>query len=148
MKVFIGPYINIDVDGADAERQVEVEVHDYDTWSLNHTLAKIIYPALIRFREITNSYPMVDDEDVPDMEPQGARMVADLHGITKNSYEYDRWINVLDQMIFSFHCLYMDNSWEDDYYQRGTSHEEIAVVEERINNGFRLFGKYYGTLWN
>jgi hypothetical protein len=51
-------------------------------------------------------------------------------------------------MIFSFHCLYTDNQWEDEFTDRDASREEYAEMEMRISNGFRLFGKYYRALWN
>jgi hypothetical protein len=59
-----------------------------------------------------------------------------------------RWLWALDQMIFSFHCLYTDNQWEDEFYDRKASPEEYVEMEYRISNGFRLFGKYYRSLWN
>lgn len=155
MKVFIGPYIDIDKDGPDAERQVEVEIHDYDTYSLDHTLARIIYPALLKFRDDIKSYPMVEDEDVPDMEPWGDVVVGDVHRlIPKNSGQdgeeegYKRWLNVLDQILFSFYCIYTDNAWIDEYIRRMAPHEEYEIMEEKIQNGLKLFGKYYRSLWS
>ena len=41
MKVFIGPYTD---DGE--EQKTEIEIHEYDTWSMDHTLAPIILPML------------------------------------------------------------------------------------------------------
>jgi len=36
MKVFLGPYED------DDERREEVQIHNYDTWSMDHTHAMII----------------------------------------------------------------------------------------------------------
>jgi len=35
----------------DAQRKVSVQIDDFDTWSLDHTLALIIHPALVKFKQ-------------------------------------------------------------------------------------------------
>ena len=90
---------------------------------------------------------------------------------------HKRWDWILDEMIFAFEHL-IDDSWEEKYrsgemdhyhepckwdengkptlYQmkEGPNHTYICdydgmkVVQERIQNGFRLFGKYYTSLWD
>jgi hypothetical protein len=88
-----------------------------------------------------------------------------------------RWDYVLDEMIFAFECK-VDDSWQDkfrsgefdtymepsDWYPDGKvrlyemkygpdhtytcDYDGMRKVEERIQNGFRLFGKYYQNLWD
>ena len=90
---------------------------------------------------------------------------------------HDRWDWVMDEMIFAFEHL-ADDSWQDAYrsgefdtktvacawdengkatmYQMvdGPNHtykcdyDGMKVVEDRIRNGLRLFGKYYQGLWD
>lgn len=90
---------------------------------------------------------------------------------------HTRWDWVMDEMIFAFECK-VDDSWENAFrsgeidwqtkacawddagkptmYQSvdGPNHtyqcdyEGMKKVEERIANGFRLFGKYYQGLWD
>jgi hypothetical protein len=160
MKVYIGPYIKPE---EGKEREVEVEIHDYDLWSLDHTLAKIIYPALLKFREKDYGYPDVEDGDGPDEETLVSKYNSEIKGLwtpweddlSKNIEDepkakllYMRWLWVLDQIIFSFHCMYTDNQWEMEFYDRKASPEEYIAMEERISNGLKLFGKYYRSLWN
>lgn len=91
---------------------------------------------------------------------------------TKHKYDvHDRWEWVLDEMIFAFEHL-IDDSWEDAFrsgkhdlqwkkLENGMSemvrgpndtykceYELIAEVHKRMDNGFRLFGKYYRGLWD
>ena len=49
-------------------------------------------------------------------------------------------------MIYSFETKVSDEDVLSQYY---TVHklEEAKKVQERISNGFRLFGKYYESLW-
>lgn len=88
-----------------------------------------------------------------------------------------RWDWVLDEMIFAFEHL-VDDSWEDefrsgemDHYSEACAWDEngkptlytmkegpnhtykcdydgMQKVQERINNGLRLFGKYFRNLWD
>ena len=86
---------------------------------------------------------------------------------------HTRWNWVLDEMIFAFEHL-VDDSWENDFcsgeidhvfvpcednpklstMEDGPNHtwkcdyDGMNKVNERINNGLRLFGKYYRGLWD
>jgi hypothetical protein len=53
MKVNIGPYL----DTENGKRVVDIKIDDYDIWSLDHTLALIIHPCLIKFKENNNGIP-------------------------------------------------------------------------------------------
>lgn len=88
-----------------------------------------------------------------------------------------RWNWVMDEMIFAFEH-HLDDSWEEEYrsgeidcksvpcewdengkttmfkLENGPNHtykcdyDGMEVVQKRIQNGFRLFGKYYQGLWD
>lgn len=86
---------------------------------------------------------------------------------------HKRWEWILNEMIFAFEHL-VDESWEEKYYsgvidtkfvtdpnnpkistmEDGPSHtykcdyEGMFKVYERMDNGFRLFGKYFRNLWD
>jgi len=86
---------------------------------------------------------------------------------------HDRWNYVLDEMIFAFEH-FVDDSWEDAYssgvidhkfvpcednpnlrtIEDGPNHtyvcdfDGLKKVYARMDNGFRLFGKYYRGLWD
>jgi hypothetical protein len=93
--------------------------------------------------------------------------------LTKQSTLYDvhhRWDWVLDEMIFAFESYF--NNWDDKYHsgnhditfkrlEGGMSqlvhgpndtykcdYEGMKKEQDRINNGLRLFGKYYKGLWD
>ena len=51
MKIKIGPYRK--------NRAYHIHIDDYDVWSLDHTLASIIHPALIRLKETKQGYPQL-----------------------------------------------------------------------------------------
>jgi len=144
MKVVIGPYVD------EGEREIDIVIHKYDTWNLESTLAKIIYPALVQFRQETNSAPSVDDEDVPENIRSTAAKTKENDWET-DEFHFKRWDYVLDEMIWSFD-MWIDGKWEEPYYDKNSEfyHEKQFLKEryDRIKNGFRLFGKYYTSLWS
>lgn len=124
------------------ERVVKVHIDSYDVWSADHTLAYIISPMLKVLRTQEYGMGFVDDEDVP----ESIRKTNDPNYNPNEPWELDsffgdRWLFILDEMIWAF-----DQVLLDDEYSR--SEEETKAHSERMQNGFRLFGKYYQSLWS
>ena len=146
------------------QQRVKVHIDRWDTWSMDHTLAPIILPMLVQLKETTHGAPHVDLEDVP----------KELHGkkLTKKQKEqgevddkhFERWDWVLNEMIWAFEQKCRDH-WEEDYYGpyiegegegdgilgghfEWTDDEGRQKHQERMSNGFRLFGKYFESLWD
>jgi hypothetical protein len=147
VKVHIGPYRK--------NRKVSVQIDNYDIWNMNDTLALIIYPMLIKLRDSKAGYPFVDNEDVP----EHLRVESNPDNPMDDSgWTQEKWHYVLDEMIYAFeqNIKEFDNSDDDmllyDKKLAGEiEHDEwlkqATAVDRRIRNGFRLFGKYYGSLW-
>jgi hypothetical protein len=153
-----------------------VKIDRWDTWSMDHTLADIILPMLKQLQETKNGSPFVDDEDVPEeLKSTSAPPKKEEYDTDDNHFK--RWDWVLDEMIFAFECK-VDDSWEEAFRSGKIDHKTIVsardengkpityqwvdgpnhtykcdyegmkVVNDRIQNGFRLFGKYYQNLWD
>jgi hypothetical protein len=156
------------------ERKVKVRIDNYDTWSMDNTLAHIILPMLKQLKATKHGSPLVDDEDVPEHM---------RHTFIKGPDDWetdDRWIHykwewVLNEMIWAFEKE-LDEDWEDQFrhgtpvykdtwfdddgnhYQQlqfkqtnpdyWVDYDKIKEYNNRIDNGFRLFGKYYRNLWD
>lgn len=97
-------------------------------------------------------------------EPDSQKLQCDIH---------DRWNWVLDEMIYAFEHL-VDDTWEEkfssgtidtifvpcednpklSYMERGPNHTYVCDYDglrkeyDRIDNGLRLFGRYYRNLWD
>lgn len=144
------------------QQRVKVHIDRWDTWSMDHTLAPIILPMLVQLKETKHGAPHVDLEDVP----------KELHGkkLTKKQKEqgevddkhFERWDWVLNEMIWAFEQKCRDH-WEEDYYGPYIEGEGDGILgghfewtddegrqkhQERMSNGFRLFGKYFESLWD
>ncbi len=130
------------------ERNITVRIDKWDTYSLDHTLAHIIHPALIQFRENLHGFPGED-------------------GMTMK-----KWEKILDKMIFSFGETVNDvnavekfssgdSDWiitklEDGGEQWKSGPNSTYKFDERgfkayhkkLQEGYELFGKYYRNLWD
>jgi len=164
MKVRIGPYRK--------NRAVNIEIEPFDTWSMDRTLALIILPMLKQLKDTKHGAPYVDSEDVPrELRPGGEELRAYNRDGTTDEHFFERWDWALDEMIFAFDSK-VNDGWEEQF-ETGTSDIQWKTLEggmcemirgpndtkeydlegrkkyeERISNGFRLFGKYYSSLWD
>lgn len=168
-----------------------VKIDRWDTWSMDHTLAKIILPMLKQLQATKHGSHIVDPEDVPQELPMTStpdyseQSTFEFYHEEKDvDYEivHKRWDWVMNEMIFAFEHI-VDDSWEEAYHKGVhdmqwikseksffnpvTNKEEFTYemkkgpndtyvcdydglqkVHDRMENGFRLFGKYYRGLWD
>lgn len=161
MKVFIGKFPK----NINKERKIRIHIDEYDAWNADETLAMIIAPVLKKLKEIQHGAPFVDDEDVP--AGLGIRRSETKEETDNSEHTHDnhfrRWEWVLNEMIWTFeeiangkdHSRFYDHSGVDSTKDINTQIRQIKVDEEglkaycaRIENGLRLFGKYYLNLWD
>jgi hypothetical protein len=147
-----------------------VKIDHYDTWSLDSTLSPIILPMLRQLKATKHGAPFVDDADVPVRLRTNHNVTGtadpDVHrihdGVDKKFFK--RWDYVLDEMIWTFTQLSM-NDHEAPFYDHSLAnnpkddldkqvrkikvdHVGLKKHNERIDNGLKLFGKYYRSLWD
>lgn len=153
------------------KRTIKVRIDPWDTWSMDETLAHIILPMLKQLKATKHGAPSVDLKDVP-KELHGNRLTKKQkdNGEVDDKH-FERWDWVLDEMIFAFESK-LDDSWETKFESgnidiqflqlenglcqliHGPNHTRVydeegcKVYRDRIQNGFRLFGKYYQSLWD
>ena len=151
------------------QRKIKIHIDPYDTWSMDHTLALIILPMLKQLRATKHGSQFVDDEDLP---------VNMRHGDPEgyDNWVHYKWDWVLNEMIWAFEQKLDEES--EEQFHHGVSEIEWKLVSgkedddnasyrmiqknpdywfdleglkqynARIDNGFRLFGKYYRGLWD
>lgn len=149
------------------KQKIDVRIDPWDTWSMDDTLAHIILPMLKQLKETKHGAPYVDPEDVPaELQPKKQKD----NGETDRTH-FERWDWVLDEMIFAFEAKQMDN-WEEQFYSGDAdlSFKDLCdglneirrvpkytfevdwegrnAYQQRMSNGFRLFGKYFEALWD
>ena len=147
-----------------------IQIDPWDAWSIEHTLSPIILPMLQELKKNKHGAPFVADEDVPPKLRANKGVYKgnadpDLHRIEDDvdSKFFRRFDYILDEMIWTFTQLSMDDH-EGQFYDHTESRKEIDLNKSvlkikvnrvglrkhqaRIENGLRLFGKYYRTLWD
>jgi hypothetical protein len=150
-----------------------VKIDHWDTWSMDHTLSSIVVPMLKQLKEVKHGAPNVDDEDVPEELKSTSAPPKEEYDVDDNHFK--RWDYVMDEMIFA-HQSKLDDDWQEQFYigvadyihvevpsekygklyqmKEGPNHTQkvdwdgMKAYEARIQNGFRLFGKYYQGLWD
>ena len=94
--------------GYSPKQTTSIKIHNYDTWSMDHTLAPIILPMLKQLKETKHGAPAVDLEDVPqELRPSNTEEWQKLYnegGETDEKF-FERWDWVLDEMIWAFEEL-------------------------------------------
>jgi len=159
------------------KRKIKIHIDPYDTWGMDSTLSMIILPMLKQLQATKHGAPLVDDDDVPEHLRSTAAEPRENEWDTDSNH-FLRWDWVMDELIWTFEQLHPDCDWEDQYrtgeydlrsvpcewdeagkptlYQMKDGPNHTAVInyegmkahQERINNGLRLFGRYYQGLWD
>ena len=158
------------------KRKIIIRIDDYDTWSADHTLSLIIHPLLVKLKSEKDGAPYIDDEDAPE-NLRSTNAKPKENEWDTDEFHFDRWDYVLDEMIFAFeksidnsweeefYSGKSDTEWkcinedETDPEKRlyeavcgpndtfKVDHDGIKKIQIRMQNGYRLFGKYYSHLW-
>jgi hypothetical protein len=136
MKVNLGKFPK------NGDRKISVVIEKHDTWSLDHTLASIIYPALLQLKATKHGVPAdfaeVGGEDYTDQ---------DSFDFYKDSQQESfeiackRWDEVLDKMIWSFEQILKDNY--DELYHHGKTEYDWIKSDKQFANP--LTGKMEDT---
>jgi hypothetical protein len=153
-------------------RRVYVHIDNYDVWSADHTLSLIVLPLLQKLKQHKHGSPHVDDEDVPaGMGLRSTEAPAKENEWDTDDNWHDRWTWVLDEIIWAHHqevhgdpdseaCWthdVPDECWPFPSQRTGIGKmlgnikcddAALAAFNDRKQNGFRLFGKYYQSLWD
>lgn len=122
-------------------RNIKVVIDDYDIWNGYHTLAIVILPLLIKLRDNKQGSPAVDNSDVPEyLQDDNNKQV------TTSAKYFERWDYVMDEMIWAFGEIVKDS--ESITISKKTTEDMKKEYFDRIQNGVRLFAKYYLHLWD
>ena len=147
-----------------------IKIDRYDTWSMDHTLADIILPMLRQLKATKHGAPHTDDSDVPEY-LQSHMAQPREHEWDTDDLHFMRWDWILNEEIWAFEQLTKDDAesqffdhsaydgsrlgtdeWLDDLTNAVSKvkydKEGHAAWQARMDNGFRLFGKYYRCHWD
>lgn len=101
-------------------RRIDIEIDTFDTWSMDHTLALIIYPMLLQLKATKHGVPNdfvkdVGGEDYSDQ--KSFDFYQETHDLAFEK-GCELWDEALDKMIWSFEQILKDDY--DEFYHHGT----------------------------
>jgi len=149
------------------KRKIKVKIDYWDTWGVDTTVASIVLPLLKRLKEVKHGAGYVYDEDVP--ENLRRKIKQDDH-VTDDLW-FKRYDWILEEIIWTFEQLQPEYDWEYQFHSgvcdynfvkceggsemvKGPNHtakfdrEGFMKHSDRIDNGLRLFSRYYRTFWD
>jgi hypothetical protein len=128
MKVNIGKYYK-----SSNKRKVDIKIDKYDTYSLDHTLALIILPALIQLKQTMHGVPSdfaeVGGEDYHD------QLSFDFYAEDQKEMFAKRceaWNETLDKMIWSFQQIALEDY--DQQYHHGEAKYDWVKSDKQYPN--------------
>jgi len=157
------------------DRTIKVRIDDYDAWNADHTLALIVYPLLQKLKETKQGTPSVVLKDLPKSFVY-EKTANDVKGFTYSETAWDyildemiwafkqiveeyeeenQFIENPEQLNFIFtplengcSSLTFDNLKDPNKPPYSRDVEGIKAYQDRIDNGLKLFGKYFRALWD
>lgn len=138
-------------------RKQRVRLDPWDSWNADHTLSLIAHPLLLQLKATKHGAPHVDDSDVPEeLRSTSAPTKENEWDIDANHFK--RWNWVLDEMIWAHYQVAYEDNLPDEFITTKTNwpfpdvvefdHTGLQAHHQRVDNGLRLFGKYYRSLWD
>lgn len=125
MKASLGRYLRT------KERKIDIQIDKFDTWSLDHTLALIILPALIQLKQTKTGTPgsFVNDsaEDFHDQATFDF-MKEDKDEVFQKGC--NEWDDTLDKMIWAFQQIALGD-YDSKYH-----HGEIDIAWEKTDKQY------------
>jgi hypothetical protein len=149
MRVHIGRYPK-----DDKARTESVKIEPHDLWSLDHTLALVILPALKLYRENYSGIPgsLISGEYEKSLEwgsPAFRKAEKKAHDRGVRVYE-----KALDEMIWAFDqivtdCAALGPALPDPLTPASKAkwRRQHDAYHKRIDDGLALFAKYFRSMW-
>lgn len=140
--------------GKSGKRNKEwVRIEPSDLWNLDHTLALIIWPALVEYKKTSQGVVMVDDKDLPEhlhylFPSDPSAYTPKQEAMLVSRYEY-----VIDEMIWAMKEIANEYQNKPKVRYRSKKYKvqdlkTLEIYEKRVSNGCTLFGKYFRGLWD
>ena len=147
------------------KRTEYVKIDSYDVWSMDSTLSTIVVPMLKQLKKVKHGAPHVDLADVPKhLHPTKAQQKKLNSMGNTDPLFFKRFDWVLDEMIWAHEQIISDDG-DSQFYDHSAANDPkddfntqidkikvdrkgLEAYHKRIDNGLRLFGKYYRSLWD
>ena len=128
-----------------------VVIDDFDIWNVDYTLARIIHPLLLRYRENMTGFPELFDEGMVTYHTWDRQLHFDfIDEQVERDYLLKKWETIVDKMCRAFGMIVEKEKWEDTWLDKSYHEHKIeeAKYYKAVDEGLSLFAKYYHNLWD
>ena len=128
-----------------------VVIDDFDIWNVDYTLARIIHPLLLRYRENMTGFPELFDEGMVTYHTWDRQLHFDfIDEQVERDYLLKKWETIVDKMCRAFGMIVEKEKWEDTWLDLSFHEHKIeeAKYYKAVDEGPSLFAKYYHNLWD
>lgn len=137
-----------------SERKISVEINNFDTYSLDHTLAYIILPALLQLKDtkqgIPSDFANVGGEDFTQQTCFDFYRESNDWAFNKR---VEQWNEVLDKMIWSFQQILIDD-YHSKYHHGNPEYDFLESdkqypnpVTGKLEKTYRMVNTNPGDHW-
>ena len=133
------------------EEHKKIEVDDWDIWNVDYTLACVIHPDLLKYRENLTGYPELWEDGMITSHNYDRQLHFDIFDEkVERDYLIKKWKDTVDKMCRAFGMIVEKDTWEDTWLDKSYHESKIRETEyyEAIDEGLALFAKYYHILWD
>lgn len=117
---------------------VKVKLDKWDHFDAYTVIAAMTLPLLKAMQSDWRGSPMIDYGDVPESVTKDLNEDEAIHA---------RWEYVLGEIVWAMEQVQPNYDWEEQYFDNDDLYFKRQAHEERMAEGFRLFGKYFMNLW-
>ena len=148
MKVKLGKFYDR------AERRIDIQIEQHDTWNLDSTLALIILPALIQLKHTKHGVPSEFVDDIAEnWNSQGVFDFMKEDKVEVFEKGCAAWETVLDKIIWSFQQLVIEDY--DSKYHHGkidiswekTDKQHPDPVTGKMESTYQIIDKNPSEHW-
>ena len=133
------------------EEHKKIEVDDWDIWNVDYTLACVIHPVLLKYRENLTGYPELWEDGMITSHNYDRQLHFDIFDEkVERDYLLKKWKDIVDKMCRAFGMIVEKEAWEDTWMDKSYHEHKIREAEyyEAIDEGLALFAKHYHSLWD
>jgi hypothetical protein len=155
------------------KRKIKIHIDAFDVWGMDHTLALIIHPMLVKLKATKNGSPLMEEHNMTSY--GSCQYCFDFYKDGDDlAWEtgFQKWDKIMDKMIFSFNEIAKDDKPdffivapemdltkhpEDEgkltipvrWKVEGVYDKEASdAYHKKIQEGLNLFATYYESLWD
>lgn len=128
-------------------RKISIQIDGWDTWNADHTMALVISAVMNEYAKQEQVSFGHDLWDVPEfLHPADGKQFKKNHDVDEQYWDRCNWI--VNEITWTFNELTGDDPWWPRWETK-EQFEDDSYIErvDRMQNGLRLFGKYYAGFW-